>query len=124
MPALIRKSFNAPEETRLFKDGSGHLLLVNVAEGPVGLATFQPGWRWSLHVKPIANTDSCQSAHVGYFLSGRMMVVADTGEEIEYGPGDFAIMAPGHDAWIIGEEPCQVLDWQGFADYAKPADRA
>ncbi len=122
MPALIRKSFNAPEETRMFKDASGRLDLVNVEEGPVGLATFQPGWRWSSHVKPIAYTDSCQSAHVCYFLSGRMMVVADNGEEIGYGPNDFAIMAPGHDAWIVGEEPCQVLDWQGFADYAKPVD--
>jgi quercetin dioxygenase-like cupin family protein len=120
MPALIRKSFNAPEETRMFKDASGRLDLVNVEEGPVGLATFQPGWRWSSHIKPIVNSDSCESAHVCYFLSGRMMVVADNGEEIEYGPGDFAIMAPGHDAWIVGEEPCQVLDWQGFADYAKP----
>ena len=48
-----------------------------------------------------------------------MKVVMDGGEEMEYGPGDFAIMAPGHDAWIVGDEPCVVIDWQGFADYAK-----
>ena len=88
-------------------------------EVPVGRATFLPGWKWSQHVKPIAKTDSCQAAHTGYFVSGRMKVVMDDGEEMEYGPGDFAIMAPGHDAWIIGDEPCVVIDWQGYADYAK-----
>ena len=87
--------------------------------GAVGRATFLPGWRWSEHVKPIAKTDSCQAAHMGYFISGRMKVVMDDGEEMEFGPGDFAIMAPGHDAWTVGDEPCVVIDWQGFADYAK-----
>ena len=87
--------------------------------GAVGRATFMPGWRWSEHVKPIAKTDSCQAAHLGYFVSGRMTVVMDDGEELEYGPGDFADMAPGHDAWIVGDEPCVVVDWQGYADYAK-----
>jgi quercetin dioxygenase-like cupin family protein len=78
-----------------------------------------PGWKWSEHVRPIAKTDSCQAAHTGYFVSGRMKVVMDDGQEMEYGPGDFAIMAPGHDAWIVGDEPCVVIDWQGYADYAK-----
>jgi hypothetical protein len=50
-----------------------------------------------------------------------MKVVMDDAEEMEYGPGDFAIMPAGHDAWIVGAEPCVVIDWQGFADYAKPA---
>ena len=85
----------------------------------VGRATFLPGWRWSEHVKPIAGTDSCQAAHLGYFVSGRMTVVMDDGETVEYGPGDFADMAPGHDAWIVGDEPCVFVDWQGYADYAK-----
>ncbi|WP_407938089.1 cupin domain-containing protein [Nakamurella panacisegetis] len=118
---LIRMSLDEPEEVRTFEAGSGQLELVNLHAGPVGRATFQPGWRWSTHVKPIAATESCQAAHTGYFVSGRMKVVmTDSGEEIEYGPGDFAIMAPGHDAWILGDEPCVVIDWQGFADYAKP----
>lgn len=78
-----------------------------------------PGLEWSEHVKPIAKTESCQAAHMGYFISGRMRVVMDDGEEMEYVPGDFAIMAPGHDAWIVGDEPCVVIDWPGFADYAK-----
>ena len=69
---------------------------------------------------PIAGTDSCQAAHTCYFIAGRMTVAMDDGEQAEYGPGDFAIMAPGHDAWTVGDEPCIVIDWQGFADYAKP----
>jgi quercetin dioxygenase-like cupin family protein len=119
MQGLIRKSLDSPEETRPFEGDTGQLQLVNLQAGAVGRATFLPGWRWSEHVKPIAKTDSCQAAHTGYFVSGRMKVVMDGGEEMEYGPGDFAIMAPGHDAWIIGGEPCVVIDWQGFADYAK-----
>jgi quercetin dioxygenase-like cupin family protein len=119
MSGLVRKSLDAPEETRPFEGGTGRLELVNVEAGAVGRATFLPGWRWSEHVKPIAGTASCQAAHLGYFVSGRMVVVMDDGERMEYGPGDFAMMAPGHDAWIVGDEPCVVVDWQGFADYAK-----
>lgn len=119
MSALIRKSLDTPEEVRKFEAGSGQLELVNLDTAPVGRATFQPGWRWSEHVKPIAQTDSCQAAHTCYFVAGRMKVVADDGEEMEYGPGDFAIMAPGHDAWTVGDQQCVVIDWQGFADYAK-----
>jgi len=120
MPRLTRKSLDSPEEIRKFEGDSGQLNLVNLDAGPVGRATFEPGWRWSEHVKPIAKTDSCRAAHTCYFVSGRMKVVMDDGEEMEYGPGDFAVMAPGHDAWILGDEPCVVVDWQGFADYAKP----
>jgi quercetin dioxygenase-like cupin family protein len=121
MAGMLRKSLDSPEETRQFKDGKGKLELVNLDAGGVGRATFQPGWRWSEHVKPIAGTDSCQSAHLGYYVSGRMKVVMDDGEEAEFGPGDFAIIPPGHDAWIVGDEACVVIDWQGFSDYAKPS---
>lgn len=120
MAGLVRKSLNTPEETRLFKDGKGQLQLVNVEAGAVGRAVFEPGWRWSQHVKPIVGTESCQAAHTGYFVSGRMKVVLDDGEEAEYGPGDFGIIPPGHDAWIVGNEPCVMIDWQGSTDYAKP----
>jgi quercetin dioxygenase-like cupin family protein len=115
-------SFDAPEEVRPFVGTSGQLELVNLESGAIGRATFNPGWRWSEHVKPIAGTHSCQAAHAAYFLSGRMRVVMDDGEEVEYGPGDVALMAPGHDAWTVGDEPCVVIDWQGFADYAKPTE--
>jgi quercetin dioxygenase-like cupin family protein len=116
---MIRMSLDAPEEVRPFEDGMGRLELVNLQSGPVGRATFEPGWQWSKHVKPIAKTDSCQGAHLGYYVSGRMHVVMDDGEEMDFGPGDFSIIPPGHDAWIVGDEPCVVIDWQGFTDYAK-----
>ncbi|MCC9311711.1 cupin domain-containing protein [Kitasatospora sp. RB6PN24] len=119
MAGLIRRSLDAPEEVRPFEGGMGELALVNLDAGPVGRAVFQPGWRWSKHVKPIAKTESCQAAHMCYFVSGRMKVVMDDGEEMEFGPGDFMNCPPGHDAWIVGNEACVVIDWQGFADYAK-----
>ena len=104
---------------RPFAEGKGKLELVNLEKGPVGRATFEPGWQWSKHVKPIAKTDSCQAAHLGYFVRGRMKIVMDDGESQEFGPGDFLECAPGHDAWVLGDEPCVVIDWQGYADYAK-----
>jgi quercetin dioxygenase-like cupin family protein len=119
MAGMIRKSLDSPEEVRPFEAGSGQLELVNTEGGAVGRATFHPGWRWSEHVKPIAKTESCQAAHLGYFVGGRMNVVMDDGEEMEFGPGDFAVIPAGHDAWVVGNEPCVVIDWQGFADYAK-----
>jgi quercetin dioxygenase-like cupin family protein len=119
MAGMIRKSLDKPEETRPFTDGKGKVELVNLDSGPVGRATFEPGWKWSSHVKPIAKTDSCQAAHTGYFISGRMAVRMDDGEETEFGPGDFSVIPSGHDAWIVGDEQCVVIDWHGFAEYAK-----
>lgn len=119
MAKLTRMSLDTPQETRQFEQGMGKLELVNLEGGPVGRATFEPGWRWSEHVKPIAGTDSCEAPHLGYFISGRMKVAMDDGQEMEFGPGDFAVIPPGHDAWIVGDQPCVVIDWQGFADYAK-----
>lgn len=119
MAKMTRMNMETPQETRVFENGMGRLDLVNIDAGPVGRAIFEPGWRWSEHIKPIAGTDSCQAAHLGYYVSGRMRVVMDDGQEMEFGPGDFAVIPPGHDAWTVGDEPCVVIDWQGFADYAK-----
>ena len=119
MSAMIRKSLNQPEETRPFEDGKGKLELVDVEAGAVGRATFEPGWQWSKHVKPIAKTESCQFSHTGYVVSGRMKVVMDDGEENEFGADDIMVIPPGHDAWIVGDEACVVIDWQGMNDYAK-----
>jgi quercetin dioxygenase-like cupin family protein len=121
MANLMRKSFDSPDEVRPFEGGMGQLEIVKTNSGIVGRATFQPGWKWSEHIKPIAKTESCEAAHTGYFVSGRMKVVMDDGDELEFGPGDFASMPPGHDAWIVGDEPCVVIDWHGFTDYAKPS---
>jgi len=119
MAGLIRKSFDSPEETQLLEGGTGQLQLVNVGGAAAWRGTFLPGWRWSEHQRPIAKTDSCQAAHTGYFVSGRLKVVMDDGEEMDYGPGDLGYLPPGHDAWVVGDEPCVYIDWQGFADSAK-----
>jgi quercetin dioxygenase-like cupin family protein len=119
MAGMVRKSLDSPEETRPFEAAKGQLQLVTTEGGTVGRATFMPGWKWSEHVKPIAGTESCQAAHTGYYVSGRMAVRMDDGEELEFGPGDFASIPAGHDAWIVGDEPCVVIDWHGFTDYAK-----
>jgi hypothetical protein len=116
---MIRKNFDQPDEVRPFDEDSGQLAVVDSGRGLVGRAVFRPGWQWSKHVAPIAGTDSCQSAHVGYQVAGQMHVVMDDGEELDFGPGDLAVIPPGHDAWTVGNEPVVFLDWQGFADYAK-----
>jgi quercetin dioxygenase-like cupin family protein len=106
-------------EHRPFKDAKGQLDVVETGTGMVGRATFEPGWKWSEHVKPIAGTDSCQAPHMGYVISGRMHIVMDDGTEEDFGPGDLMIAPPGHDAWTVGNEACVAIDWQGVADYAK-----
>jgi len=119
MAGLVRKSFDSPEEVRTLPGDIGQIELVNLDAGTVGRVTFNPGWRWSEHVRPVAGTDSCEVAHMGYTVSGRMHVRMDDGEEMEMGPGDVTVIPAGHDAWVVGDEPCVVIDWQGMADYAK-----
>jgi quercetin dioxygenase-like cupin family protein len=119
MAGLEHKNFSKADETRLFEAGMGQMELIHTHGGPVGLATFQPGWRWTLHIKPIAGTDSCQAEHTTFCVSGRMQVRMDDGETFEVGPGDYAHIPAGHDAWTVGDEPCVLVDWQGFGDYAK-----
>ncbi|MEU7701250.1 MULTISPECIES: cupin domain-containing protein [unclassified Streptomyces] len=121
MTGIVRRNFDAADETRPFEDGKGRLDLLHGERGPVGRAVFEPGWQWSKHVGPIAGTESCQASHVGYVVSGRMKVVMDDGESAEYGAGDYMEVQPGHDAWVLGDEACVAVDWTGFGDYARPS---
>ena len=116
---LQAKSLDAPDESRPFAS-NGHMDVVQVGEATVGRGVFEPGWRWSLSVKPLAGTDSCQAHHTLYVLSGRMGVRMEDGSELEIGRGDAAVIPPGHDAWTIGEEACVAVDFSGVARYAKP----
>ena len=115
------KSLDSPDEVRSFE--KGRMDVVTLEDVTVGRAVFEPGWKWSECVKPIAGTDSCQVAHVGYVVSGRMKVVMDDGTEREFGPGDAGTIPPGHDAWIEGDEPCVWLDFAGAEHYAKGASQ-
>jgi hypothetical protein len=111
------KSLNSPEEVRKFEKGK--VELVSVAGATIGRATFEPGWKWSTCVKPIANTNSCQAAHFGYQVSGTMTTRMDDGTEKTSKGGDVLNIPPGHDAWVVGNEAVVVLDFQGMVDYAK-----
>ena len=120
MAGIEKQTFESSTDVRPFKDGKGELRVIDLEGKAVGMATFQPGWRWSDHVKPIAGTDSCQSHHTGYMVSGRLTVRMEDGTEESFSAGDVMSVLPGHDAWVEGDEACLVLDWLGYSDYAKP----
>jgi hypothetical protein len=114
-----KQNIDTPHERRPFQ-GHGHMDVVTLGDFTIGRGVFEPGWRWSNDVKPIAGTDSCQVHHTGFCLSGQMAIKPDDGEEITIGPGDVIDLDPGHDAWTLGEEPCVLID-TGVAAYAKPS---
>ncbi len=116
---IQKKSIRSPEETRTFPKGK--VDLVKLEGATFGLATFEPGWKWSESVKPIVKTESCQASHTSYHLSGRLHVKMNDGTEKEFGPGDIGVVPPGHDAWVVGSEPVVALDITGMVDYAKKA---
>lgn len=111
------KSFKDPEETREFPNGRAEILNVGGAE--IGRLVFEPGWRWSNDVKPIAKTESCEAPHFQYHVSGRLGIRMDDGAEFIAEPGDITSLPSGHDAWVIGDEPVVVVDWYGASNYAR-----
>ena len=115
--AMSAKNLARPDETRHFE--KGHVEVVTLAGVTFGRATFQPGWKWSTCSKPVAKTPTCEAAHLGYQLSGRMHIVMDNGAETEFGPGDICSIPPGHDGWVVGNEPVVFLDITGMSEYAK-----
>jgi mannose-6-phosphate isomerase-like protein (cupin superfamily) len=117
MARLEKRSLDHPDETRPIDKGT--VEVVELDGATVMRTTFQPGWRWSECVKPVVGTDSCQTHHVGYVISGRMHVVMNDGEELEIGPGEAIQIPPGHDAWIVGDETYVGVDFKGGAEYAK-----
>lgn len=111
------KNLASPDETRTF--GHGRVETIKIGNGTIGRITLQPGWRWSNDVKPIAKTELCECAHFQYQVSGRLHVLMSDGTEFELGPGDVSYLKPGHDAWVVGNEPVVVIDWLGTTNYAK-----
>ena len=111
------KHFDTPDETREFPNG--HVEILNVGCGQVGKYTFEPGWRWSNDVQPIAETDSCEAPHFQYHVGGQLAIRMDDGSEFVAGPGDITSLPSGHDAWVVGDEPAVVIDWYGASNYAK-----
>jgi mannose-6-phosphate isomerase-like protein (cupin superfamily) len=97
----------------------GKIQLVKFGEVTIGRGILEPGWSWERCVKPIVNTKSCEVPHTQYIVSGRIRVKMDDGLEEEFGPGDSAIIPPGHNAWVVGNEPVVAVDFTGLKDYAK-----
>jgi mannose-6-phosphate isomerase-like protein (cupin superfamily) len=116
-----KKNIDKPDETRTFD--KGHVDALTLGEVAFGRAIFEPGWKWSECVKPIAGTDSCLVHHNGYIVSGSLHIVMDDGTEMDLNEGDVFVCPPGHDAWVTSDEPCVAYDFAAgaVATYARPA---
>lgn len=119
MEKMIVKNLGTPDEIRKFEKGK--VELVKIGDRTVGRSMFEPGWKWSTHVKPVVKTDLCQAPHFQYQISGTMHVVMADGTEMDIKAGDLMLVPPGHDAWVVGNEPAVGIDFQGMENYAKPA---
>jgi hypothetical protein len=116
--ATVKKRFETPDEVR--EVPKARVEVLKLGDSQVMRGTFEPGWKWSESVKPIVGTDSCEVEHVGYMVSGTMVLKMDDGTETTFHAGDAVSIPPGHDAWVTGGEPCVFIDFQGAANYAKP----
>jgi class 3 adenylate cyclase len=122
MPRLQRKSFGRPDRVRPL--GSGRLEAVDLDETVVGRVTLPPGWRWATDVQPVVGTTSCEVRHVSFAISGRLHVVMDDGTEMDIDGGDVHEIPPGHDAWVVGDEPYVAIEWANSARYGESPDDA
>jgi quercetin dioxygenase-like cupin family protein len=116
MARAEHKQMNKPDETRKFE--KGRMEVVKVNRGSVGRLTFEPGWRWSTHMKAGAGTKSCKAPHFQYHTSGQLAIKMDDGTKLVAKPGDIASLPSGHDALVIGNDPVVVVDWHGATNDA------
>jgi len=119
MAGVEARDFSKPDETRT--PDKTKVEIVNLAGGQIGRYTFQPGWRWSECIKPVAGTDSCQAHHVGVMVSGTLHVEHEDGSAHDIGAGQAYVIEPGHDAWVVGDEPAvgYEFDSRTVEEYAK-----
>ena len=109
MPRLQAKSFDTPDETRRLPKATADV--VNVGEVAVGYAVWQPGWRWSSDLRPLAGTDWCENHHLGYAISGTLEVLTEGGDRLEIHGRSVYEIPPRHDAWVVGDEPFVTIEW-------------
>jgi len=117
---LQRKSLNQPETVRKFPHG--HIDSVALGESEIGRWQFEPGWRWSTDVRPIVGTESCQNRHLGVCLTGSLHVQMDDGTAMDIGPDDAYEIPPGHDAWVVGDQPFTIYEWTSSRVFARAPD--
>ena len=121
MAGITVKSFDSPDETR--SPDKTQLDVVDLGTVKAARLTAQPGWRWSECIKPVVGGESCQVHHVGVVLSGTMHIVHDDGTEGDLGPGDAYVIEPGHDAWVVGDQPLVGFEFDSSAaqTFARPS---
>lgn len=117
MARLQRRRFSDPDEIRPIPNGT--IEIVSLDDRVVGRMTYEPGWRWSVDIRPIAATQSCQFHHVGVTISGRLRVQMQDGTELELAAGDVFEIPPGHDAWVVGDEAWVSVDFEAMRGYAR-----
>jgi quercetin dioxygenase-like cupin family protein len=111
------RRFENPDQVRTFE--KGRFEVVHIGNMTLGRAIYEPGWKWSLHIGPGVGKKSCEVEHVGLVLSGRAVAAMDDGTVIEMKPGDLFYIAPGHDSWVVGDEPYVSLHLMGASEYAR-----
>ena len=115
---VVLKSFNKPDEIRRFEKGKFEA--VTIRGLTTGRATYEPGWKWSVHVSPLVGTDLCSVEHVGLVLSGRATAAFKDGRVVELAPGNLFYIPPEpHDSWVLGDEPYVSLHFLGADKYTK-----
>lgn len=118
MSTVQQKSFGAPDQTVAME--RGRIDVVAIGAAGVGRATFEPGWRWSLHEKPAvgATGDFCEVPHFAYQASGRLHIVMRDGSEFDTNAGDIVVLPEGHDGWVVGDEAVVLIDFAAVASAA------
>jgi hypothetical protein len=114
MAGVQALDFDSPDETRTPPKTRVDVVRTDVGTTAARLA-FEPGWRWSECVKRVVGTGRCEVHHVGFIQSGRMQVAHQDGTELELGPGQAYEILPGHDAWVVGDEPCVAVEFAARA---------
>jgi len=114
---VILKRFETPDESRIFE--KGRFEVVRLGGMSIGRATYEPGWKWSEHVGKASGQTSCHVEHVGMVVSGQATAAMDDGNVIVMKPGDLFYIAPGHDSWVVGDEPYVSLHFLGADNYAQ-----
>ena len=117
MNDVILKRFESPDEVRTFEKGKFEI--VRLGGMTIGRATYQPGWRWSQHVGKSLGQKECQVEHVGMVVSGCATAAMSNGEVIEMQAGQVFYIPPGHDSWVVGDEPYVSLHFLGASEYAR-----
>jgi class 3 adenylate cyclase len=117
---LQRRRFSEASDVRTFPHGK--IDVVELDDTVVGRMTYEPGWRWSVDIRPIAGGDTCQYHHLGLTLAGNLRVQMPDGTELDLGPGDVFEIPPGHDAWVVGDEPWVSVDFEAMRTFGKQRD--